>query len=304
MSVYNEKMDQFERALSSIINQNYKNIEIILVVDNPERNDVIEKILEINDSRIRCIVNKKNIGLARSMNLAAQIANGEYLARMDADDISLPERLEKEMYVIESMGADYVCAWCEHVDEQGIKKKEQSTLLMNPYVNNLLPYTNTIYHPTVMIPKHIFNSIGGYRDYPCNQDYDLWLRLYDAGYSVTVVEEILLYFCIRENSISDKKGLEQFYTAKYIQFLSKERKKKGYDSFSIENYNEFMRKKGGFNPKKIKQWKKSREVRIKNGKWSYLILILIGSIYSSLYREFLLNHIRISIQKNRFKYFK
>lgn len=99
MSTFNEKLEWVKEAIDSIINQTYRNIEFIIIVDNPN-NIELKNMLEqycIEDDRIKIIVNEFNIGLVKSLNKALKICSGEFIARMDADDISVKYRLEKQL---------------------------------------------------------------------------------------------------------------------------------------------------------------------------------------------------------------
>ena len=99
LSAYNEEERWFREAVESIINQSYENFELILILDNPN-NTLLEGIINeyVNkDNRIIYIKNEKNLGLVKSLNKGLSYCRGEYIARMDADDISLPERIEEEL---------------------------------------------------------------------------------------------------------------------------------------------------------------------------------------------------------------
>ena len=96
MSVFNESESEILEAINSCLNQTYENIEILLVNDNPERFSEAGFQQFQLDERIVLVRNKNNMGLALSVNKALRLANGSYVARMDADDISDKFRIEKE----------------------------------------------------------------------------------------------------------------------------------------------------------------------------------------------------------------
>ncbi len=300
MSVYNEKIEEFTQALKSIQQQSHKEIEIWVIIDNPERNDIVSVLSQLDDTRVRYIINKQNIGLALSMNLAAQKAQGKYLARMDADDISNSDRLEKELKLIKERNVDYVCSWYDVIDEEGNKKNIKTKMFRNKILNEMLPYCDTICHPTVLIKKEIFDAVGGYRNFPCAQDYDLWLRLYDSGYRAAVVEEMLLLYRVRSNSISSKKGLQQFYTAEYIKKLSMERRRKGFDSYSGENYQSFLNRKRVFDDDRISEFQQGKKDRNEKGWMAYLKLAL----KSNTFRKIIWNTIQCRFMKQWLNFFK
>ena len=100
MSVYNERIDWLKEAVSSILNQTYTDFEYIIIIDNPNLNDEAVSFLNNTaerDSRVQLHFNEANIGLMKSLNVGIQMVRGEFIARMDAEDVSFPDRLEKEI---------------------------------------------------------------------------------------------------------------------------------------------------------------------------------------------------------------
>lgn len=247
MSVYNETESEVLECMQSLLAQTYADFEILIVNDDPasEANrTVLAKIAEM-DSRIRILHNEKNIGLALSMNYAAQFAKGRYLARMDADDVCMPTRLEKEYAVISKGEYDLVCSGFLLIDENSneITEKNAKSFFHTPEnIRESLPYKSVIHHPTVIMTREIFERVGGYRDFPCSQDYDMWLRLLTAGARFYMIPEELLKYRIRGASISATKRLRQKLTLEYIRDLYVERLKRGTDSFSVENYQNYLKK--------------------------------------------------------------
>ena len=102
MSTYKEIINHLDKAIDSILNQTIQEIEFIIIVDDPTNNTLIDYIQKKarEDSRIHYFVNDKNLGLAKSLNKAIQLSSGEYIARMDADDISYLDRLESELKLL------------------------------------------------------------------------------------------------------------------------------------------------------------------------------------------------------------
>src|SRR4030042_6096810 len=89
-----------KEAVESILNQTYRNFEFI-IVDDASRDKSWDYLKSLKDRRIKLIRNKKNLGLAASLNIALRQAQGDYVARMDADDISLPNRFEEQIYFLQ-----------------------------------------------------------------------------------------------------------------------------------------------------------------------------------------------------------
>ncbi|UOQ50327.1 glycosyltransferase [Gracilibacillus caseinilyticus] len=244
MSTYNENRSELFDSINSILNQSYKNLEFIIVLDKPD-NFEIKKILDefkINDSRIKVIFNKKNLGLAESLNEGIYTAKGTFLARMDADDIAFPDRIEKQLNYIKNYDFDMISTNRIDIDESGKEISNKSSLPKNSEIHKLLPVGNFINHPTVFIKKEVIKKVGGYRNFKSAQDYDLWLRLLSSGYKIGILDEPLLYYRIRNQGISQSDKYRQFLFTQYQQKLFYERMEGKEDSFSEENLELFLNK--------------------------------------------------------------
>ena len=117
MTVYKENEEELRESFESIINQTYKNLEIIVVIDFPDETWRKELIEQYKDTRVKLILNEKNIGLPLSLNKALKVANGDYYARMDADDISTLDRFEKQLEYIEKEDCDLVGSYMQYFYE-------------------------------------------------------------------------------------------------------------------------------------------------------------------------------------------
>lgn len=244
MSIYNEKKVWVKDAISSILNQTYQDFEVIIIVDNPKLSkDLISYLnfLAENDSRIKIYFNETNIGLAMSLNKGLKYVSGDFIARMDADDISMPERFQKEIEYLKKTGKDLVSCQRINISEDGNEMDIVMHLSDNP--NRELPFTNFIVHPGVMVRTEVLKALHGYRNFYMSQDYDLWLRMITYGYDIGVLKDVLLKYRIRKNGISEKNKLEQFYISEYQKKLYRERLRTGQDSFSEDNLKEYICKK-------------------------------------------------------------
>ena len=121
MSVYNEPVDYVTKAIESILNQTWENIEFIIVMDNPSNAELGELIKSYGAqyNNIFIMENEKNMGLPYSLNRAISKASGKYIARMDADDISFPERIEEEVLFLKKNNYDMVASNRIDIDEEG-----------------------------------------------------------------------------------------------------------------------------------------------------------------------------------------
>lgn len=248
-SVYNEPESQIRESIESILNQSFRDFELIVINDNPLRDDVKGILDSYADSRIVFYQNPHNVGLAMSMNKAAELAHSNCFARMDADDIAEPLRLEKEIEYIKR-GYDVVFSGYAYIDENSNKIESKNAPI---YSNDKLNYNvsldpSIIHHPTTLFTRKIFEEVCGYRNFPCSQDADLWMRMAEVGARFYYIPEILLQYRINSQSVSNKRWYKQQLTCNYIFDLSIERLAKGKDTFSIENYYQYLRQWGVDNP--------------------------------------------------------
>lgn len=244
MSVYNEEIEWLEQAVNSILEQTYTDFEFIIICDNPEIKSEIRGYLlqqEKNNSKIKILWNRKNVGLADSLNRGIECASGDFVARMDADDISDKERLERELHFLTENNYDLVSANKINIDEKGDVISVDNEIVKDP--NKVLMYGNTIIHSSVLVKKSVLSALGGYRKLANSEDWDLWLRMVEHGYTIGILNEPLLLYRIRSNSASIGRQLQQFYVSQYIIRLHEERQKYGKDTFSVKNMNEYLRKK-------------------------------------------------------------
>lgn len=206
MSVYNEKKEWLESSIKSILEQTYENFEFIIINDNPKDKVISEylKHLKKIDNRILVIQNETNIGLIESLNKGFKYCSGKYIARMDADDISDRERLEKQVQFLENNNEiDLIGTNVSYIDEYGkcIDIKNVFTTGFDN-IKKRLRFYNSFNHPTWMFRKKILNDLKGYRRITSAEDYDFIIRLILKGYKCENIDERLLNYRVRSNGIS------------------------------------------------------------------------------------------------------
>jgi glycosyltransferase involved in cell wall biosynthesis len=177
MPVYNGEK-YLDEAIDSILGQTFKDFEFLIVNDGST--DKTGEILKsYNDLRIKIINNEKNIGLTKSLNKGLKSARGEYIARQDADDISMPERLEKEVEFLE-MHQDYavVGTFAKIINENSKILYFLERPVEDSKIREVFKKDNCIIHGSSMIRKACLSEIGFYNELMLrSQDYELWLRL-------------------------------------------------------------------------------------------------------------------------------
>lgn len=203
MGVYNPKnREHLLQALSSIVHQTMKGWEMILCDDGSDEEcaEVIREAAEL-DSRIILIKNDKNHGLGYSLNRCIYAAHGKYIARMDGDDISMPDRFQKEYDFLESNRQyQWTGSNAALFDESGIWGVDRMPEI--PEEEDFLPYSPYI-HPSVMFRKEILLETGGYPTTELTrrcEDYELFMRLHKAGYHGYNLQEPLVQYREDENT--------------------------------------------------------------------------------------------------------
>lgn len=228
MSVYNEPIGMICQSIDSLLSQTYKDFELIIVDDNPENFQIKELLLKYkeDDKRVICIFNEINIGLANSLNKALGMAKYDFIARMDADDIAVECRLEKQLeYMNTYSHVDFIGANTLFIDETNERIERNNKITTNyKNIKRTLPYYNTFCHPTWFFKRKVSDEIGGYRGFPCAQDYDFALRALEQGFILENMNEVLLYYRVRENSISTSKKIQQYRMAMLIRKMYKKGK--------------------------------------------------------------------------------
>lgn len=179
MSVYNG--ERFLRdAVLSVLKQTYHDLELIIVDDTSSDSTAkILKDLALHESRIRVFTNRTNLGLTKSLNIGLAQARGEFIARLDADDIAFPSRLEKQLaFLALHPDIDIVGTAYEWIDEHGNVIGRPNVITDPNAIHRTLPRTNPLLHSSILMRKHLLESTGGYDEsFKKAQDYALWLRL-------------------------------------------------------------------------------------------------------------------------------
>ena len=219
MSTYKEEETLLRESIESILNQTFKDFEFIIILDYPDNNlhkKIIEEYSKI-DNRIRFFVNENNLGLTGSLNRGLSLAKGEYIGRMDADDISLPYRLERQLEYIKKNQYDLIGGITQMIDEEGnsIFSIQKVPTDFNK-IKKALRYGQCIAHPTWLGRKEVFDCLNGYRNIPLCEDFDFTLRAVLNGFKISNLNETVLKYRMTKNSISRNNLYDQYLYMKYI----------------------------------------------------------------------------------------
>lgn len=218
MSTYNEPIDFISAALNSIERQTYKNIEIVVVNDNPLREDLTDFLDDLKrKGKIVLVNNEHNIGLTKSLNRGLQYCNGAIIARMDADDISDENRIENELKYMFYYNLDIVGTYIQPINMNG---KPCGHLKKYPVWNTgckcYLKSRSSLIHPTWIVKKEVFNELEGYRDYNCAEDYDFLLRA-SKKFRMACCPVVGLRYRINNSGISQSNKLKQKVVSRYLR---------------------------------------------------------------------------------------
>ena len=231
MSVYNGEQFLAE-AIESILHQSWQDFEFI-IVDDASR-DATPQILELyqkQDDRIHLLRNEVNSGLGCSLQKGVEAARGRFIARMDADDISLPDRFEKQLnYLINHSEIKILGSGLLLIDENGKVVTQMQFLSAGSLLkwNMLLGNGIIVSHPSVMMERGFIISLGGYSSLRAAQDFDLWTRTFWMDpFPIANLEDCLLAYrqhgkstTSANNSLQEKTAI-RIRLEKISQFLEK-----------------------------------------------------------------------------------
>jgi len=178
-TVYNGKAYLAE-AIESVLNQSWTDFEFI-IIDDASTDNSVDIIKSYTDPRIRFFQNEKNIGQTASLNKGLGFAQGEYIARLDQDDVCLPERLQEQYkYLKNNQDITIVSSWEHTIDSKGVKVHSWRGKLDNygGFLGYLLLGLCPVWHPSVMFKKSDILKLNGFdTDYGPAEDYELWSRI-------------------------------------------------------------------------------------------------------------------------------
>lgn len=196
---YRNAEDTLEEALASVLQETSIELELIAVDDgSTDAGPAIVERLRLADPRVVPLENPSPGGIARALNRGLEVARGAFIARMDADDISLPRRLELQASALAHdcrlgvVGAQ-VELFPEGAAGEGMQRyiAWQNALLTPEDHAREIFVEAPLCHPSVMIRRTALDEVGGFREGPWPEDYDLWLRLDACGHQFAKVPEVL-----------------------------------------------------------------------------------------------------------------
>jgi len=207
MAVYNGE-HYLKPTIKSTLNQTFKNFEFVIV--NDASTDRTKEIIHsFNDPRIKLYNNEKNIGQTKSLNVGLNIAKGKYIARIDAGDVSMPNRLQKQVAFIEKNKDITVLGTSAfRYDESGqiidvvhMPRSPEGRL-------QRIFFASPLVHISVLMKRDIIENMGGYNEeYDVLADYELWSNLTKKGYGLNNLNEILAGYLVSPESFGSKHSM-------------------------------------------------------------------------------------------------
>ena len=219
MSVYKKETPGFLRlAIESMLHQTIKPDEIVLVEDGP-LTDPLYSVINEYKPHLHIVVNEKNLGLGLALNRGLNACRNELVARMDTDDISKPDRCEKQLKRFEQKPELSIVG--SHIDEFIDSPEhvisQRKVPLFSEEIYNYAKRRSAFNHPTVMYKKSAVLAEGGYADLKRNQDVDLFGRMLFKGHKAENIDESLLWFRSSDALATRRKSWEN--TKSYIKTI-------------------------------------------------------------------------------------
>lgn len=204
-----------QECVDSILNQTFSDFELICI-DDGSTDETMQILASYDDDRIK-IITQKNSGIVAALNNGLEIAQGHYIARMDADDICMPNRFSAQVDFLDTHSdVAVVGSFVTVINAQG-KSVDKWHIPVTPrWVRKRLWLFPPVYHPTVMVRANVIKSVGGYPDVKHVEDYALWIRL-SRTQAMANIPQRLLQYRIHDQNVSSRFGDLQLKNHKTVR---------------------------------------------------------------------------------------
>lgn len=236
-----------KEAILSICKQTYKNLEIIVIDDCSTDNtyQVVADLARI-DNRILLFRNENNSKIVKTLNFALEKASGDFIARMDGDDISAPERLEKQLnFLLQNPDYSLVGSNVYTIDSWGKVIGNQKMPNDDQIIDKTIKYASPVLH-IWLAKREVYNQLNGYREIPGAEDYDFLLRMHSLGSLFTNLNSFEYSVRIRDGNTTSTIGFNQRLMSNYVVELYEMRATTGQDNFNSLNVQEYLNKYSGY----------------------------------------------------------
>ena len=203
-SIYNGEK-YLDKSIHSMLNQTFENFEFI-IVDDGSTDSTIQKIQKFDDPRIRLIA-QKNQGQTQALINGIDGASGELIARIDADDYSMPDRLIRQVEFMDTYPEVVLCgSRFQELYNDDLTPQRAQFAQTNSEIRNIISCFNPFAHSAVMFRREAYLKVGGYdKKYIIGMDYDLWVRLMEIGEAYNI-DEVLTVVRVHDQSISMRRS--------------------------------------------------------------------------------------------------
>jgi len=213
--------------MESVLRQSFESFELV-VIDDGSTDGTGEVLKAYRDPRVRVMRNASRRGVVHTLNVGIGLARGEYVARMDGDDVSHPDRFAAEVRFLDSeKDVALVGSWANVIDEEGHVVSVMRVPTSSHEIYEVLLRKNVFVHPSVMFRKRVVLEVGGYQAIRANagmaQDYHLWLRLADR-YPLANLAEVLLDYRVHDGQVSMRSLVTQLECADLARRLAAKRR--------------------------------------------------------------------------------
>lgn len=245
ISVYkNDNAEFFDIALQSITdNQTTTPSEIVLVVDGPvgeDINSVIEKYSSKYEG-LKVVRLSENGGLGNALKIAVENCTNELVARMDSDDIAVPDRFEAQLAQMEASDVDLCGGFItEFIDEPSNVVSQRDVPLSDGDIKEYMKKRCPFNHMTVMFKKSKVMEVGNYQHWHYNEDYYLWIRMQEAGCKFANTDKVLVNMRVGKEMYQRRGGWKYFKSEKALQKYMKKHKLIGFGTYFMNVAKRFI----------------------------------------------------------------
>lgn len=236
MSVYNAEQ-WLKIAIDSIVNQTYTNWEFFIIDD--ASTDTTQKILtSYTDNRIKVIFREKQKCPSINLNYAFKLSKGEFIARMDADDISMPDRFQTQVdYLLQHKDVAVVAGFIDLMNDAGDFTgvwKDDRKASSWPKIKSMLPWNCCLAHPSVMFRAEVLKQYMYNEEQPHAEDWEMWLRLAADNRKIEKIPRVLLKYRVHDQSITSTSNKKSAFLKKDLFYkLYFNNKHKGWYNFKV-----------------------------------------------------------------------
>ena len=215
MSVYiKEKPEYFKAAMDSVLAQTYPVSEVMLIQDGPlteELYELIEYYRSMAPQVIRTFAFEQNQQLGRALAKGVELCSNELVARMDTDDIAMPERIEKQVAYMQMHPEVHVLGGAiREFNDEGTTDRVKYMPQTQEEILNYVKNRNPLNHMTVMFRRSAILEVGNYQHFPYLEDYSLWSRMLSKGYQIRNIEDVIVRARTSMALVRRRSGLKYF----------------------------------------------------------------------------------------------